>query len=336
MNEILLDARITKRMSVGMIAYARELVTRLPRVAPDLQFDVWAAGGNFGLDEQWHLPRYAAAERVAVLHHLAVYGSLLGSQPTVVTIHDLIHLRYPRYFKCAVGPYYALVVRAVCARAVRVIVDDPRTTEDLRRFLGVPPAKVRVVPLGVDETFLNVADGPPAARPYFFYAGNRREHKDVPTLVAAWEALPDELVVDLVLTGHDDGTFRGRGRARGVLRFAGEVSTEELARLYRGAAAYVHPSLCEGFGLPLLEATATGTDAIACVDAIPAILADLVDAFEPRDVAGLTRRLQAALERPADPARRERLRVRAATYSWDRCAASTAEVYREVVSESQR
>lgn len=337
MNAILLDARITKRMSVGMIAYVCELTERMPRVAPDLTFDVWARGGNFGLDEQWNLPRYVAETRVALVHHLSVYAPLMGSHPTVVTIHDLIHLRYPQYFKRSVGVYYATVVRALCARSARVIVDDPRTIDDLRRFLGVAPSKVRVVPLGVDDAFFSVPGNlPRPARPYFMYAGNRREHKDLATLLAAWEALPAELNVDLVLTGADEDAFHGRGRTRGELRFAGDVGTAELANLYRGATAYVHPSLCEGFGLPLLEATAVGTNAIACVDAIPAILAGVVDAFAPRDVAGLTQRLRAALERPADSERRERLRALAAAYTWDRCASATAEVYREVVSESQR
>ena len=119
-GDVLLDARLTLRMSVGMSAYARELAERLPRVAPDMRFDVYRRGGNFGVDEQLRLPAYALRTRPRLVHHLSVYAPLLTPRPFAITIHDLIHLRFPEQFKRSVGPYYATVVRAVCARATIV------------------------------------------------------------------------------------------------------------------------------------------------------------------------------------------------------------------------
>jgi glycosyltransferase involved in cell wall biosynthesis len=335
--DVLLDARITRRMSVGMIAYARQLALRLPRIAPDLRFGLFEWGGNFGFSEQVRLPLAILRERPRMVHFLALYAPLVRPRPFAITIHDLIHLRFPQYFKRSVGPYYRTVVRSACAQAMRVIVDDPRTADDLERFLGVDRAKVRVVPLGVDDAFLAPAEPEPSARPFFLYAGNHREHKNLSTLAAAWRALPAHLEADLFLTGDPDvPELTGLERPGGAVRFLGEVAPARLARLYRGAAAYVHPALCEGFGLPMLEAAAAGTPVIASSEAVPAVLAGVSDLFEPYDVLALTGLLARVLGTPVDDGQRRRRSTAAHAYTWDRCAAATAEVYREMLAEVGR
>src|SRR5947209_17279886 len=94
-----LDARITRRWSVGMRAYAHELVTRLPRIAPDLEFITYQNGGNFGWDEQVSLPRRMRKDGIGLAHFMSLYAPAIAPRPYVVTIHDLIHLRFPEYFK---------------------------------------------------------------------------------------------------------------------------------------------------------------------------------------------------------------------------------------------
>ncbi len=332
--DVALDLPRMRHMSVGMRAYAEELAARLPRVAPDLRFATLVRTSALDVDEQVALPLRLRRARARLVHHLAVYAPLLGPRPSVVTIHDLIHLRFPKLFKGRVGPYYATIVRGVCARASRVIVDDERTIEDLERFLGVPPAKVAVVPLGVDDAFLACESGAVAepSAPYFLYVGNHRAHKDLPTLFAAWASLPADVRVDLRLTGADDvGTaFERPTRPGGAVCFVGDVETASLRALYAGAIALVHPALCEGFGLPLLEAAAVGTPVIACADAIPGVLRAHVAAFAPRDVAGLRAHMLAAL---AAPGGTEAARAIARELTWDRCASKTAEVYRCVLEE---
>jgi glycosyltransferase involved in cell wall biosynthesis len=319
-------------MSAGMQAYADELAARLPLVAPDLRFVTLPRDRTLTVGEQVGLPHRLRATGAKLVHFLSVYAPLFAPRPYVVTIHDLIHLRFPEQFKPTVGPYYRTVVRAVCARAARVITDDERTVGDLERFLGVSPSKVRVVPLGLGAAFLEDGSDPrPSSPPYFLYVGNHRPHKDLPTLFEAWEALPDELGADLVITGRDDfGAARRPQRAAGALRFAGDVDLPALRELYRGALALVSPSLCEGFGLPLLEAAALGTPVIASTEAIPGTLRPYVESFAPRDVAALAG-LMARAARPLGPP--EEARRFARTQTWDRCAKRTAEVYREVLAE---
>lgn len=334
--KVALDARLTRQMSVGMKAYTRELERRLPRVAPDISFTSVHGGSNFGFDEQVRLPLALRAARADLVHFLSLYAPVLAPRPYVVTIHDLIHLRFPQYFKAKVGPYYRTVVRRLCRRAARVITDDERTVADLQRFLGVDPHRVRVVPLGVDDRFLGEVGPHRPERPYLFYAGNHRPHKDLATLLQAWCSLPPECELDLVMTGEDDfgGALAGYARAGGRIRMLGEVEPAALPGYYAGASALVHPALCEGFGLSMLEAMACGTPVVACEEAVPAVLRASVLTF----AAGDARAAREALVRLlGDEGLRSRLvnegRMRARALTWDVCASRTAEVYREVREE---
>lgn len=333
---VALDRRETRRMSAGMIRYARELAARLPLVANDLQFDEITGGDNFGFDENVRLPLDILRGGSDLTHYLCLHAPVLAPRPFVVTIHDLIHLRFPQYFKGSVGPYYRTVVRFQLMRAARVITDDERTVEDLVRFLGVDRGKIRVIALGASDVFFREAQPFEAPRPYFLYAGNHFEHKDLATLARAWASLPQECEADLYLTGEDDvDALRSEyTRERGTIVTLGEVSEEELARYYAGAVALVHPSLCEGFGLPMLEAMALGAPVVACRDAVPAVLKDGLFAFAPRDAQAAASAMQRLLaDEPLRRAVGQHARDLARPYTWDRCAAETAQVYREVLED---
>ncbi len=332
-----LDARLTRQLSVGMKSYVRELTRRLPVAAPQYDFVTFERGGNFGWDEQIGLPLAIARSRVSLMHYLSLYVPLLSPAPSIVTIHDLIHLHFPEYFKAKVRPYYETVVRWACARAKRVITDDEKTVDDLERFLHVDRAKVRVIPLGVDERFLAASVPHVATRPYLLYAGNHRPHKNLHTLFEAWSSLPDGVAVDLYVTGIDDfdGELERRGTPERQIVALGDVSEDELASYYAGALALVQPSFREGFGLPALEAMASGCAVVATEGALPRVLAPAALVFE----SGSAEELRAMLERiVTEPGLRATCvragRLAAATLTWDRCALATASVYAEVLEEA--
>ncbi|HTU81075.1 MAG TPA: glycosyltransferase family 1 protein [Candidatus Acidoferrales bacterium] len=331
------DARLTRQQSVGMKAYVRELHERLPRVAPEFSFVFVTRGGNFGWDEQISLPLALRRARVDLAHYPSPYVPLAAGRRFVVTIHDLIHLRFPEYFKAKVAPYYRLVVRRACDRAARVITDDRRTVGDLQRFLGVDPRKVRVIPLGVGERFYAPASPYAAARPYALYVGNHRAHKNLATLFAAWSALPETTALDLYVTGPDDfgGELERLRRPSREVRALGDVSVDELIGYYAGATALVSPAFCEGFGLPMLEAMAAGCPVLASDEAIPEVLEPAAATFPARSAEAL----RALLEEMASGGQRrirmvERGKRIALELSWDRCARATADVYAEVFSTS--
>jgi glycosyltransferase involved in cell wall biosynthesis len=166
--------------------------------------------------------------------------------------------------------------------------------------------------------------------------GNHRTHKDTATLLAAWAALPAAYEVDLYFTGRDDfeGELQRLSTATRRATALGDIDDEALASYYAAAQALVHPSLLEGFGLPLVEAMAQGCPVIATTTSIPEPVSSAALTFEPRDVEGARSQIQRILD---DKALRgslvERGRLAASALSWERTARETAAVYHEVLAE---
>src|SRR5579864_1211083 len=160
-------------MSIGMKIYVRELVARLPRVAPDLQFAVFTneelsissanavripvnefAAANGAIGEQLLYPRQLRKRRPDLIHYMSVYAPRATRCRHVYTIHDLIHLRLPQYFSWKVPLYYRYVAGPVARSSEAVITDATATAADLITFLGVQSNRTRVIPLGVSERFI--------------------------------------------------------------------------------------------------------------------------------------------------------------------------------------
>ncbi|MGH7727619.1 MAG: glycosyltransferase family 4 protein [Vulcanimicrobiaceae bacterium] len=332
MIDLALDVRRSSHMSLGMIAYVRELAVRLPQVAPDLRLATFGRGDNFGFAEQLAMPLWIARHRPRLVHVPSPYVPLWCPAPFVVTVHDLIELRFPEYAKPTVGPYFRWLVAPALRRAAAVLTDDPRTAGDLVSLLRTPRERIRIVPLGVDDAFLDAPPAEPREPPYLLYVGNRRPHKDLPTLLRAWRALPAELALDLHLSGDAAPAFAPYARDDARIVSLGELGRAELIEAYRGATLYVHPSRYEGFGLPLLEASVLGVPAIATPSGVPQPLQAAVATFPPGDDAALAALIAHLLEdRVALCARGRAARSVARAYSWDRCARATAAVYRELL-----
>jgi glycosyltransferase involved in cell wall biosynthesis len=226
------------------------------------------------------------------------------------------------------------VVPRAARHATRVLTLSEVTKRDLVELYGVPEERIVVTPPGVDPLFSH--GGPsPDGEPYALFVGSLQPRKDP---VAAIEALA--LIGDgaprLLLVGPDKG---GRAEAEhaaertgvdGRVEFRGHVPRDELAALYRGAACLVFPSRYEGFGLPVLEAMASGTPVVATTaGALPEAAGDaaiLVEGRNPVELAG-------GIERAI--ADRERLVAagleRAARFTWAETARRTLAVYRALV-----
>jgi glycosyltransferase involved in cell wall biosynthesis len=310
--------------------------------------EVAVRAGKYGLAE--HLVVPAAARRAhAELLHAPHYTLPLGwGGPSVVTIHDLIHVRFARFQKPGVGLYARAVAGLAARRAAVVIADSEATRRDIVQLLGAPEAKVRVVPLGVSPRFQPASAEDIAvfrtdrALPagYVLYVGARKRHKNLELLVRAWGVLPPGDRPPLVLSGppwREDSPLARLARELGVddsLRFSGDVHDEvALSCLYSGAALVVQPSLAEGFGLPPLEAMACGVPVLSSdAGSLPEVLGDAAVFLPPRDPEAWA---AGVLELLADDPRRATLgargRARAATYTWARTAERTRAIYDEAV-----
>jgi glycosyltransferase involved in cell wall biosynthesis len=338
MINVALDARVTTRTSAGTAAYIAALVQWLPKVAPDLRIHLLSAGNGLDWAEQVGMPRAIADCSADLAHYTQLAVPVIRTTPYVMTVHDLIHLECAQFFRRRTAAYYRYVAGPALRGANVLVMGDERTAQACEQYLKIPRERTRIVPLGYDPDILR-EDGalPMLERPFFFYAGNHRPHKNLSLLCAAWAALPEALEMDLLMTGPADpvaeSTFR---RKRGVLRFLGEISSAELVRYYRAATAYVHPAFREGFGIPMLEALVLGTPVLASSDALPTILTGMAQTFSPHDRLALCALLSDVATNPQpyrQQAREARQRVR--QYTWERFALATATVYREVANESR-
>jgi glycosyltransferase involved in cell wall biosynthesis len=326
MIRVALAARPTSRASAGMRAYTRALVERIPRVAPDV--DLVAVESPLVVH-----PLALRAARAQLVHLPYLEAAPFVPRPYVAMAHDAIQLRFPALFSRATAAYWRFVAGPLYRGAARLLVSEPRVADDCVALLGVARERVRIVPLGYADAVAGAVAWE-APRPYVLYAGNHAAHKDLATLYAAWAALPGDLALDLVLTGRDEPDVRSTFVRNGAaIEFLGDLDEPTLARRYRGALAYVQPSLAEGFGIPVLEAAVAGVPVIATTTSVPSVVAPFAQTFAPGDastlaalLAGLARDPCRARERAAEGA------VALRAYTWDRFAASTAAVYREVVS----
>jgi len=343
---VVIDADALGRQRTGNETYIRELlralraadlrlaaVTRHPELVPEGIEPVELPARDQIVRMAWQLPRLLRRLRPAVAHfqHALPLGY---SGQSVVTVHDLSFERDPSLMSFRDRLVFRTAVPRSARRASRVIVVSEQTKRDLIQHSGVPAERIVVVPNGVGDQFS--PDGPQAnGQPYALVVGSLEARKDPLTAIEGFALLGDN-ELRLVFAGPDRGdgaAAREAAAQRGLearIEFKGHVSDEELAALYRGAACLVFPSRDEGFGLPLLEAMASGVPVVSTnAGALPEIAGDaaiLVESGNPSALAG-------GIERAL--ADRERLVAagfeRARKFSWATTAERTLAVYRELL-----
>jgi glycosyltransferase involved in cell wall biosynthesis len=345
---ILIDADALGRQRTGNETYIRELLRELAGRSPDLRLaavtrhpELVPAGieaielpaRHQLLRMTWQLPRLLRKLRPRVAHfqHALPLGY---SGPSVVTVHDLSFERDPSLMRPRDRLVFRTAVPRSARRASRVIVVSEQTKRDLIELADVTAERIVVVPNGVGAQFS--PDGPEAnGQPYALVVGSLERRKDPLTAIEGF-ALLESSDLRLVFAGPDrgDGSAAREAAARRGLEqcveFKGHVPDEELAALYRGAECLVFPSRDEGFGLPLLEAMASGVPVVATrAGALPEIAGDAAILVEPGNPVELAGGIERAL------ADRERLVaagfVRVKQFSWAETAERTLAVYRELL-----
>ena len=344
----LIDADALGRQRTGNETHIRELLHELAGRAPDLRLAAVTRHPELvpeGLEPvelkarhqilrmSWQLPRLLRRLRPRVAHfqHALPLGY---TGPSVVTVHDLSFERDPGLMGLRDRLVFRAAVPRSARRASRVIVVSEQTKRDLIEYSGVPGERIAVVPNGVGAPFR--PDGPQAnGQPYALVVGSLEPRKDPLTAIEGL-ALLDSDELRLVFAGPDRGdgaAARAAATSRGLgerVEFKGHVSDEELAALYRGAECLVFPSRDEGFGLPLLEAMASGVPVVATrAGALPEIAGEAAILVEPGNPVALAGGIERAL------ADRERLVAagfdRAKQFSWADTAERTLAVYRALL-----
>ena len=271
----------------------------------------------------------------------------------VVTIHDIIHVLYPEFLPNRVAFVYAVnMMRRSLGRGDRVIAVSQTTRNDLMKHFQVDGRKIEVVYNGIEDAFRQPLDDADRdrwlsnlglERPYLLFVGNaKKPHKNLDNVVKAYaQALKiKDFPHRLVCVGERTGVeFKVRQRAEQLgigdrILLVGHVAQEALPAVYQGAELFLFPTLYEGFGLPVVEAMASGLPVITSnTSALKEIAAGYADLVNPLDVEGMAKSI---VQGVSDADHREALRKlgrrRAQDFHWRQAAEKTLEIYRQAIA----
>ncbi len=338
----------------------REWLTVLPFAHADLPVSLSVevhhlGGGREAMREQVALPALLKRLDADVLLSPANRGlPLVSSCPMVLVLYDVAE--WDRALVAApegaAATRFAYSNAVSLSRAARIMTTSQHSASAIRRRLNIDEDRIRVVPGGLDQRFLDDTDEAAVTRVRELYGvvpgsilhvGSLQARKDLPTLVRAVSQLPPELAPRLVLAGSgpEEEGLRSMARVIGMadrLHLAGFVDDADLPAVYRAAACVVLAGTGEGFGLPVLEAMAAGTPVIAArAGALPEVVGRAGRLFTAGDAPALAAHLHEVLATPAEADRMRRDgRERAASYSWDHAGRATESVLREAVALPRR
>jgi glycosyltransferase involved in cell wall biosynthesis len=335
---IVIDADVLGRERTGDETYVRNLlrelgplaaaagiriaaVTRRPDLVPEGVEAVELRARSQELRMALSLPRLLRKLGAGLVHTQYVLP-LRSPSPGVVTVHDLSFARRPELMGRKDRLIFRTLVPRAVRRAARVLTVSERTKRDLVELHGVPAERVVVTPNGVDPAFHPPSDTVSQGA-YVLAVGAIQRRKNQ---LAALEAASANGLSLVVVGPRKDSALAEELRRRGA-RVEGYVDIERLADLYRGAACLVQSSSFEGFGLPIVEAMASGTPVVAVRE--PALVEVAGDAAVVVDEPDLAEGIRRAL------AERERLVAagleRARAFTWRAAAERTLAVYREIL-----
>ncbi|HEX7368308.1 MAG TPA: glycosyltransferase family 1 protein, partial [Candidatus Saccharimonadales bacterium] len=302
---------------------------------------------EFTFDEQIGFKKQLDGLKPALVHFGMVQQPVWYRGKVVTTMQDLTTVRFRNPSKNPVAftlkqQVYKWVNKRVARKSDAIITPTQFVKDDIVNFTGIDPAKVTVTYEAADRLAETAQPVPGLENVQFImYLGRPTPHKNLARLIDAFTILQQQFPeLRLVLAGKKDKNYQlHEARVRELklknVIFTGFISDGQLRWLYEHCAAYVFPSLSEGFGLPALEAMAHGAP-VACSNAtcLPEVYGDAVHYFDPLDVTDVATKIADIL---SNPGLRKALitgdTAQVNKYSWERMAKQTLAVYKQVLGE---
>jgi len=362
-----IDARFYGPSGKGIGRYTQQLIASLEKLDNNNEYFVFLNQEGFDsyqpANPRWHkvlvnIPWYCVKEQLVLpkilnqyhldlMHFLHFNVPLFYQGKFVVTVHDLIHLKFnPRGSTHSLAKYlikywlYRLVSAGAIRRSSQIIAVSEFVKKQIMDYYKIDSKKINVT---YEATFMTTNEQvskiqnsrPEINTPYLLYVGNAYPHKNLTKLLAALKTIAAAENIYLVLVGKKDYFYQALEKTVKNLGledraiFLGQVSDNDLPGLYQNALAYVFPSLMEGFGLPGLEAMIYNCPILSSnAGSLPEIYGPAALYFNPDDVTAIARTIKMILH---DPAQQEKLKKlgqeQIKKYSWDKCAQETIDIY---------
>jgi len=297
----------------------------------------------YSIAEQYVIPRLIPKDTSLLWapHYnipLCYHGKLL------VTVYDAFHLAMPEFVGGAHRRFYAKIMfSAVCAKANAILTISNFSKQELDRLTCCENEKIFPIHLGIaDSWFSKVMNNNLHGKPYLLYVGNVKPHKNLSGLIEAFSLLLGDVPHDLVIIGKKEGFITGDdsvlSKAKKLgnrLHFTGYVSDELLMQYVSHADILVLPSFYEGFGLPPLEAMATGCPVIVSNKAsLPEVCGEAAIYCDPYDINDIMAKIELVLN---DNVLRKRMQkcglAHAKSFTWEKCATETLSVIKMVLNQ---
>jgi glycosyltransferase involved in cell wall biosynthesis len=379
-----IDARFYGPVGKGLGRYTKEVVDNIIKLDQVNEYAVFLRKENFadfkcdglrvkkvpadikwyGLAEQVIFPFYIWRQRLDLMHFPHFNVPIFCPVKFVVTIHDLILIKFPTARATTLGPFlykiknlaYRLVITLAVERARKILAVSQYTKEEVVRHFKIKPARVAVTYEGVanlmppparheregreEKTGENNPLTPPPCKKknFLLYVGNAYPHKNLEGLIRVFarinESRPE---LKLVLVGKEDYFYRRlKQYAKNFpakIIFTGYLPDAALQNLYSRALVYTFPSFYEGFGLPALEAMAFGLPVVSSnKTSLPEVLGQAALYFNPADEKDMQEKIELVIK---DEKLRQDLKNRGVEqvkkYSWSDCAQKTLEIYKELL-----
>jgi glycosyltransferase involved in cell wall biosynthesis len=360
-NSLLINLSFLIAKPTGVTTYAINLLPHLQSLNPKLlispfatrifsvtsQYDRYAIPPNLTPEQgiKGHLQRLLWTQlqlsqiskylEAKLLFSPVTEAPLYTNCRSVVTVHDLIPLRFPKL--SPLTPYHRYYIPQVLKQAEHIICNSTATAQDIVDFFQISAEKITPIPLAYDASHFRRLNFPQQSeeRPYFIYIGRHNSYKNLHRLIAAFAAMPSCRNCDLLLAGTGDRRYTPQLKAQSIelgiadrVKFLDYVPYEQLPILLNRAIALVFPSLWEGFGLPVLEAMACGTPVITSnLSSLPEVTGDAALLVNPYSIEEIAAAMESIV---TDSKLRSRLAdlslTRASQFSWEKTGLATVEV----------
>lgn len=360
--KIAIDTQTTLGQKSGFGFYVKNLIDALKKVDPKNQYILISPNTSKDFStpkrfiwDQFRFPKEAKKSKIDILHQPCFSAPIFFKGKIIVTVHDLISMHFPKNLPFASRFYYSRWMPFSYRKADKIIAISENTKKDIIDLLKIPENKIRVIHSAVGNEFMPVKDMKKiqdikkrysTGKKFILDVGTLEPRKNYAFLIKAYHLaiLKEKLPHNLVLTGKKGWYYEGLFKLVKDLKlekrvvFSGYVPEKDLPLLYSAADLFVFPSLYEGFGFPPLEAMACGTPVIASnTSSIPEVVGSAGILLPPKDEKRWAKEIiKISLDKRLAQNLSKKGSEQAKKFSWEKTAAKTIEVYKEVLESTNK